>query len=89
MLAREKELKGELSKVSVKREELASTVDPAILVQYQRILDKWGKTAVAVIVDEFCGECNMHLRPQIINETKIGKSIVLCENCSRILYVEN
>ena len=89
MMLKENEINDELVSFFEKRDELEKTVDPAILVQYKKILGKWGRTAMAVIVDDFCGECNMQLRPQIINEVRLGKNVVICENCSRILYVEN
>jgi uncharacterized protein len=85
----EASLKTELDGLVSKREELSRDVDGEVLSQYRKILDKWGKTSVAAIVGEFCGECNMQLRPQIINECKIAKRLVFCENCARILYAES
>lgn len=86
---KEGELTAALTSYEVKRKELSSDIDPIVLGQYQKILNKWGRTAVSLIVGEFCGECNMQLRPQIINEASMGRRIVLCENCSRILYAES
>jgi predicted nucleic acid-binding Zn-ribbon protein len=47
-----------------------------------------GKTAIAKIDGEFCGECNMKLRPQVINEARLKENVVICESCQRILYTE-
>jgi uncharacterized protein len=85
----EKTLRSDLKALLEERASLSSNIAPDVLKQYQKILDKWGKTALAVIDGEFCGECNMQLRAQIIDESKLGRHIVLCENCSRILYAEN
>ena len=84
----ERGLRSELEAVESKRSASAEAVAPEVLSRYQRILDKRGRTAVAVIKEEFCGGCNMHLRPQIINDAKIKRDLVLCENCARILYAE-
>lgn len=84
----ERTMRSKLAGLESKRSEMARTVVPEILSQYQRILDKWGKAAIAVVKGEFCGECNMQLRPQIMNEASLKKELTLCESCGRILYAE-
>lgn len=84
----EEELRSRLRALEAERDEFTGSIDPPVLAQYQRILNKWGRVAVAVINGEFCGECNMHLRPQIINDAKIKRDLVLCEICTRILYAQ-
>ncbi len=85
---RENELKAALQERSAARSETAADIAPEVLSEYQKILEKWGKNALSSLSGEFCAECNMQLRPQIINEVKLGRNIVICENCARILYVE-
>ena len=84
----EKKFSSELSELKAKRDEFASSVSSEALGQYERILEKRGKTALAKVEGNFCSECNMQLRPQIINEAKLQKALVFCENCTRILYAE-
>jgi predicted nucleic acid-binding Zn-ribbon protein len=84
----EKVLDQRLSELSAKRAEFLKEVDANILPRYQRILENRGKVAITKIDGEFCGECNMTLRPQIINEAQLRKNLVFCENCGRMLYVE-
>jgi predicted nucleic acid-binding Zn-ribbon protein len=43
--------------------------------------------AVAEVVNGACSACYMHLRPQVQLNVKKGDEIVLCENCSRILFM--
>ena len=69
--------------------EFAGTIDAGTLGQYERILKKWGRIAITEVNGEFCGVCNMQLRPQIINEAKLQKNLVFCENCARMLYAQN
>ena len=43
--------------------------------------------AVAEVVGGACSACYMHLRPQVQLNVKKGDEIVVCENCSRIMYM--
>lgn len=89
IVAEEKKINDEIQTVQAKRDEVSGTVDKTLLMQYERILKSRGRTALAIVVDdERCGECRMLLRPQIINEAKLKRALVLCENCSRMLYTE-
>lgn len=84
-----KKLDETIGQLEAKKTEFIKTIDPAVLAQYGKILHNRGRIALTKINVEFCGECNMQLRPQIINEAKLKHALVLCENCSRILYVED
>ena len=84
----EKELDKELTSLKQQREDMSGEVDTSLLDLYSRILVHRGRTAMSRLSGEFCSECNMHLRPQVINEIRLRKKIVQCENCARILYVE-
>ncbi len=43
--------------------------------------------AVAEVVNGACSACFMHLRPQVQVNVKKGDEIIVCENCSRIMYM--
>lgn len=43
--------------------------------------------AVAEVVSGACSACFMSLRPQVVLNVKKGDEIIVCENCSRILYM--
>jgi len=85
----EKQLTDRLTELTAKRSEAAGGVEQDILEQYEKILKLRGRTALAAVKDHSCSECNMTLRPQVINEAQMKKQIVYCENCSRILYAED
>ena len=87
--AEEKKVNEELAAVLSKRDERAREIDKSLLSQYDRIRKSRGKLALAKLDGETCGACSMTLRPQIINEAKLKKGVVLCENCSRMLYSED
>jgi predicted nucleic acid-binding Zn-ribbon protein len=44
---------------------------------------------VAEAKDEHCQECNVRLRPQVYSELRLGKKIIRCDSCSRILYYQS
>ena len=43
--------------------------------------------AVAEVVGGACSACYIHLRPQVQLNVKKGDEIIVCENCSRIMYL--
>lgn len=86
--SREREIDAHLDKLKGKKKELTKAVDGELLATYEKILENRGRHALAKVNGEFCDECNMRLRPQIINDAKLQKGLVICENCSRILYTE-
>ena len=84
----EKQFTERLNSLVVKRSEAAGVIDKVLLSRYEAILVSRGRVALTKVNGEFCGVCNMHLRPQVINEAAKKKNIVVCENCSRMLYAE-
>jgi len=85
--SKEKKVDARLGELKGKREELVKDAHQGTLGRYERILENRGRRALSKVKGEFCEECNMRLRPQIINEAKLMKDLVVCENCSRILYI--
>jgi predicted nucleic acid-binding Zn-ribbon protein len=53
---------------------------------YLRLLQNKGGSALSPVTDDFCSMCHMRVRPQVLNELKEAKKVILCENCGRILY---
>ncbi len=53
---------------------------------YLRLLQNKGGTALSPVTDDFCSMCHMRVRPQVLNELKEARKVILCENCGRILY---
>jgi len=82
-------IKIELDKYRKQRAELAAKVESTLLAKYERILNSKDGLAVVKISQDSCQGCFRIMPPQVINEVKIKKDIVFCENCTRILYVED
>jgi len=87
--AEEKKVSDRLDELLQKREALVGAIESTLLNMYERVLKNRGKHALSKINGEMCEECNMRLRPQVINEIRSHKKLVICENCSRILYTED
>jgi len=83
-----KAAKAEYDSLSNKRSEFAKNLDKVILSKYERILRSKNGLAVVPVSGGACGGCNMNLPPQVINEAKLRVDLRFCENCTRILYVE-
>ncbi len=59
-----------------------------IAFRYERIRGARRGIAVAPVRDERCTGCNVRLRPQLLEEMHVGRSILACETCARILFLE-
>ena len=89
MAGQEKNLQGRLADLKKEREGSVGQLPPELGELYNRIAVKKQGLALAAVNGEVCAACQMKLRPQLINEIRLGEQIIVCENCSRILYIEN
>jgi len=81
-------IKEELSGLKAQRTELVAKIDKSILSRYERILKSKDGLAIVPIIGESCQGCFRILPPQVINEVRLKTELIICENCTRILYVE-
>jgi predicted nucleic acid-binding Zn-ribbon protein len=81
-------IREELSKLQAQRKDLVAKIDKNILSKYERILRSKDGLAVVPIAGDSCQGCFRILPPQVINEVRMKTELVVCENCTRILYVE-
>ncbi|MGD2245368.1 MAG: C4-type zinc ribbon domain-containing protein [Candidatus Aminicenantes bacterium] len=87
ILFRKKSEQEELKKkLSQQRDEILPKIPSDQLVMYETISEKNSGIALSPVTGEFCSMCHMRIRPQVLNELKAAKSIILCENCGRILH---
>lgn len=84
-----KRLEEDLARLKVQRLALSEKIDKIILSKYERIVRNKDGLAVVPIISESCQGCFRVLPPQVIHEAKMRKDIILCDNCSRILYIED
>lgn len=55
---------------------------------YKRLRDAKGGLAMAKIDKNICSGCRLTIRPQAAIELQKYRSLLYCDNCARILYVE-
>ncbi|MGE5341080.1 MAG: zinc ribbon domain-containing protein [Candidatus Omnitrophota bacterium] len=68
------------------RVSLRNEIPAKLLAIYDNnYVKRFGK-AVSLVETEFCGICNVKLRPQRLNELLSSQNLLTCESCGRILY---
>jgi predicted nucleic acid-binding Zn-ribbon protein len=86
----EEELKAgavELDKLRKEADTAASKVDPALLQRYKRIKQN-RSMPVSLLKDGRCMGCNMELPSRDLAKIKKSDTVIECENCGRILYLQ-
>jgi len=71
------------------REEKEKEISRDLLGRYRMLADKRQGVAVARVSQGACQACHMNLRPQLYIELQRQESMIVCPNCSRILFWEN
>lgn len=85
---RRERLTGERREVSATRDTLASQAPESILPLYQRLMKSKDGLAVTAMVDGKCSGCHMKLIASTVVAAQAAKELARCEDCGRILYVE-
>ncbi|MBQ2770988.1 MAG: hypothetical protein IJF41_07090 [Clostridia bacterium] len=78
---------GEIKALTEELEKLGKDVEPALLARYQKAR-LHNTNAIAKVVQNKCGGCNMSLPTFVLKKLSGENAIVECENCGRILYIE-
>ena len=77
----------ELERRRIERERLLAALPKQMNALYNRISARIrGGVAVAEARNNSCSACFMSLRPQVMANIRRGDEIIICDNCSRILY---
>ncbi|MBM3846913.1 MAG: hypothetical protein FJ405_11600 [Verrucomicrobia bacterium] len=84
--ARQEKLSADLTAAEAERSTWAAQVDESLLNRYERIQKNKPGRALVGITHGVCGGCHMGLSRSIVLQCQGGKELVLCPNCSRILY---
>ncbi|MEN8152657.1 MAG: C4-type zinc ribbon domain-containing protein [Acidobacteriota bacterium] len=70
------------------KSELKKTIPANLIKIYENLIKNKNGKAISYVETNFCGTCNVMIRPQRLNELITTNSIFICENCGRILYKE-
>jgi len=79
-------LEGEMKQSLLKRQELAPQITPALLQEYDALRAKLDGVAVSGVDGNLCKTCRNVVPQSALSQMKLGKLIVKCDNCRRILY---
>lgn len=71
------------------RKQYLSEIDLNNLKRYEKILSHKNGIAIVAIHNNKCGGCHMNITQQMVNAIKMHDTMVECEICSRILYLED
>lgn len=83
-----KQSEEDLKTVRSERETLVQDVDGAVLKRYEKIITRVSGKAIVPIRDRNCKGCFTTLPPQVVVDVRRGNQLTTCENCGRILVVE-
>ncbi|MFH1854008.1 MAG: C4-type zinc ribbon domain-containing protein [Candidatus Omnitrophota bacterium] len=89
MNVRAREIDLRLMQLTGEREKITPNIDKQLLAGYERILQNREGLAIVQVEYGACGGCHLNLPPQVVNDAKLKEGIVVCGNCSRILYVDD
>jgi predicted nucleic acid-binding Zn-ribbon protein len=89
----------EVAQLEEKAEALRSDLPPGVVRQFDRIAERLDGPPLAAIRrverpgrgpnEWHCGQCNYRVRPQVVVDIRNNGTMVQCESCKRILYVED
>lgn len=79
----------ERAEVISQREKLVQQVPESILPLYLRLMKTKAGLAVAPMRDGKCEGCHMKLITSTVMKVQTGREIAQCEDCGRILYIED
>src|SRR4029077_20268097 len=82
-------LEERLREAQSERDESSQGFDPDLLFRYPRLFATKGGNAVVPVEHEFCMGCHMKNTTTLVHRVKLGREIVQCEQCGRILYYED
>ncbi|MFZ2356609.1 MAG: C4-type zinc ribbon domain-containing protein [Candidatus Omnitrophota bacterium] len=77
-----------LGVLEAQRNQVAPEIDPKVFGQYERILKNREGLAIVLVKNSTCQGCNMSMPPQVMNLIKMYDTIITCEICNRMLYIE-
>jgi len=70
------------------KEDMRKTISADLLTVYDKLIENREGKAISYVETNFCGICNVKIRPQRLSELISTMNIFICENCGRILYKE-
>ena len=86
VLLKKQETEARLAELESQKESLLPQLPREQVNLYLRLLENKAGSALSPVTDDYCSICHVRVRPQVLNELKEARKVILCENCGRILY---
>jgi uncharacterized protein len=86
LVKKEATLGERLKQAEIDREQLTQGLDEDLLFRYTRLFATKGGNAVVPVEHEFCMGCHMKNTTALVHRAKLGREIVHCQQCGRIMY---
>ena len=80
-------IRDKIKNLEDKRKSFIGGIDKKTFAKYEQLLKTRQGLAIVPVNNNNCGYCYMRVTHQKINEIKMYKDLVFCENCVRILYI--
>ena len=84
--AAQRAINEELSSAQEEIGRLQAGMHPRDRSEFQRLMDKKGGLAIVLVSGGSCSACHVKVRPAAMQALKVGREIVYCDSCKRILY---
>lgn len=79
----------EIQRLDGEKRIIGSSVDQLLMARYEKILSHYGSRAIVLVVDDICQGCYTNLPRHTVDEIRVSEKPILCENCARILYLDD
>ncbi len=81
------EIRAEATELVAKREAVVAELDEENVDMYDRLFSRYQERSVVGAHGGVCSGCHLAVSPQTINRLKSEREIVLCDSCSRVLFL--
>ncbi|MDH7482059.1 MAG: C4-type zinc ribbon domain-containing protein [Armatimonadota bacterium] len=81
-------LTARIEALTAERERAVGQVDPALLKKYEAMRGRFGGVYISKVEDSLCSACRMQIMEGVLREIKAGDESRTCENCGRLLFLE-
>jgi predicted nucleic acid-binding Zn-ribbon protein len=81
------DLRGEAATLKAQTATIEKDLPEPLKRQFYTVYNRRAKIGVSRVINDACSTCRVRIRPQAAQQLRRGE-MVLCEGCSRILYLE-
>lgn len=83
-----RDLGGRIDELEGDRQAVADLIDPGHLAVYERLHRGLRGRVIVAVRNEHCQGCHLPLTPQTINELLTNRTLVTCQHCGRLFYLD-